>query len=373
MAIKAMPGYNPYAYVPGGAKPKVAKAIQTLGMSKAKLPYNPLAYVPGGSSPAVASAIQAQGFATPQVKFPTIPQASSVVAPQSFAQAVAAPVSVPVDAVSGGVGGLGNYMDELTSDRLYQLAQKNYEDALAMGERSLFATPFKQALIQYGVAPGEAELAGLTPEAAALARKYLDPAAIAAAQGNPYSTAKQIDYGFNRASAGLAGDYTQRGTLGGGGMNVAQSNLNYQRGLQAKQTMDELLGAVGNANQNWLNFQGNEAEKRRAAQAEVANRLAQIAGYNALLDAFGNQQAGSEEYESGGFLGDSPLPSNIEDYPYLNPEAPDQVYTPVIVGSGASFEPKPTAGNYIAAKPKAKPATAKAIARNVSKKLRGGF
>ena len=50
--------YNPNAYVPGGASPRVAGAIQAKGFT----PYNPGAYVPGGAPLNVAKAIQQKGF-----------------------------------------------------------------------------------------------------------------------------------------------------------------------------------------------------------------------------------------------------------------------------------------------------------------------
>lgn len=275
MAISTTPGY--------GSK---ARKLPTLE-SGLKLPgaasYNPYAYVPGGSSPAVSKAIQNQGFKAALPSFslpaPVVTRNSGAVTTQGG----------NAGGGGGGTPGLENYMSEAQNDAMWQLAERNYQDALAMGERSQFADPFRQALIQYGQAPSEAQLAGLSPEAAALARKYLDQGAVDAATKNPYSTTAQINRGFGQALNQIAAYQAERGGLGAGGANVTASELDYQRGLQGQTALNSLLGQVGTANQNWVDFQTQAAATRRQAQEDVATRLAQLAGYHALLDAQGNE------------------------------------------------------------------------------------
>jgi len=154
-----------------------------------------------------------------------------------------------------------------------------------MGQRSQFGDPFRQALIQYGRAPTDAELAGLSPEAAGLARQYLDQGTIDAATGNPYSTTAQINRTVGQSLASIPALQAMRGMTGGGGARVAGNQLDYQSGLQRQSALNSLLGQIGTANQNWVNYQNQAAATRRGAQEDVATRLAQIAGYHAQLDA----------------------------------------------------------------------------------------
>lgn len=309
-------------------------------------------------------------FTLPSV---SIPKASSIVQPLQPTDPITGQSAVSTDTSRTGLYGLDEYMNEVKSDPNYAIAEKNYRDALEMGERTLMSDPFRQALISYGYDIGgwNAAHPGTVSQAILdAAGKYLDPAAQKAANENPYSTAAQIGRGYNQATAGLGGDYAMRGTLGSGGMNVAASNLNYQRGLQDKQAMDQFLSALGTANTNWLDFQTSQADRFRQAQEEIATRLAQVAGYHALLNPDGTEDVAGD-----------PTAVHPEGYPFIYADTPNAVgdtspspFVPVTVGGQTSYEPKPTAGNYIAApttKPKLKPATQKAIAANASKKIKG--
>jgi hypothetical protein len=203
----------------------------------------------------------------PQV---SIPKATSVVAPKT---------------------GLQSYMSELTGDLNYQSAEQAYNNALEMGQRSLLADPFKQALNTYGydISGYLQSHPGSVPQNIAdLANKYLDPASVAAARANPYSTANQIGKSFDEALAGVPGQLAERGLLGSGGSAITASKLDYGRGLADKQAMDEFLGSLGTANQNYLDFASGQRSQFEDAKAEVANRLAQQQGYSADLDAQGN-------------------------------------------------------------------------------------
>lgn len=65
------------------------------------------------------------------------------------------------------------------------------------------------------------------------------------------------------------------------------------------------------------------------------------AGGNVTAPGYGTVQPGDTIDANG-----DTAPSNIGDYPYLNPSDSAQVYTPVSVGGTTSFEPKPTAANF---------------------------
>lgn len=260
MAIGTIPGYT-IRSLTAGSKPVTAAAIAA---AKAK-PYNPLAYVPGGSSPAVAKAIQAQGYAMPKV---AIPGASSIVKPLGAAAAVPPAVTPSGDP----------YGSELTADPMYGLAQKNYQDALDMGQRTLLHDPINQLIAQYGYDPRSAQ--GVSQNISDLVGKYLDPAALDAAKANPYTTANQIGKTFTDALNAMPYDLAARGAQASGAANIIGSNLGYQRGLSDKQAIDQLLQGIGTANQNWTDFQSGQANTLRQAQEDIATRLAQQAGYH---------------------------------------------------------------------------------------------
>lgn len=207
----------------------------------------------------------------PQVK---IPSAGSIVAPAAK--------------------GLSEYMNEITGDPNYSSAEQAYNNALEMGQRTLLADPFKQALSTYGYDIGGYLSAhpGSVPQGIAdLANKYLDPAAVAAAKADPYSVSAQIQKSFGDALSNVPYQQAARGTAGSGATAISASNLDYQRGLQDKQAMDQFLGALGTANQNWLGFQTDQRSQFEGAKADIASRLAQVAGYSSGLDQGGGGQA----------------------------------------------------------------------------------
>jgi hypothetical protein len=260
MAIGTLPGYV-------AAVRNYQAAQKPITFPKPK-PYNPLAYVPGGSAPQVARAIQSQGSAVPKV---AIPSASSIVKP-----------------IVGTGSGLAStstdpYSGELTADPMYGLGQKNYQDALDMGERTLLRDPINQLIAQYGYDPRSAS--GVPQNLADIANKYLDPAALDAAKANPYTTANQIGKSFTDALNAMPYDLAARGAQASGAANIIGSNLGYQRGLADKQAIDQLLQGIGTANQNWTDFQTNQANTWRQAQEDIATRLAQQAGYHEDLNA----------------------------------------------------------------------------------------
>src|SRR5262245_33714607 len=306
MPISGVPGYNPQAYVPGGSSPAVSRAIQRLGAKKSPMyaalgGYDPQAYVPGGSSPAVSQAIQSRGWAgMPQV---TIPQSSATVQPRQPSEPDTGSDTSNDSAVSKntsttGLSGLDEYMNEAQTDPAYIAAEDTYRNAINMGEPSVFGDPVKQLLMQYGYVPNDADISGLSPGTQALVHKYFDPTTTAAAswnlgappgqQGNIYSTAAQIARAYNQGAASIAPTFAEVG-LGGGGMQIAADELRYQRGLQDKATLDQLLGGIRTAGQNWVDYQNQAANARNTAEAAVYQRLAQIAGYHAMLDAAGKE------------------------------------------------------------------------------------
>lgn len=234
-----------------------------------------------------------------------LPGVPKVAPPKSLVPQVNIPQATPPATVPP-LSGLDAYKKELTDDEAWGIAQKQYENSLAMGERSLFGDPFRQMLTQYGYVPSEAQIGALSPELQAMVRKYLDPAAVKAAQENPYSTAATIKHGFDKALATVPVEYAERGLLNAegklsGGAAIAASTLERARGQQAAQTMDEFLKGVGGANANWLNYQNQQTETLRQAREQIATRLAQEAGYRALLDAQGNEDAAARAAEAAGY------------------------------------------------------------------------
>lgn len=233
--------------------------------------YNPLAYVPGGSSPLVSRAIQNKGaLGLPKV---TIPNAGSIVA--------------PLGTDGGGIQQQTSgdpYGDELRNDPMWSIAQKNYEDALAMGERAQLSEPIARLVSTYGYDP-RAYLAAhpdaaLPQSALDLANRYIDPAGLAAAQKDPATVSNQIAKSFGQALAGIPNRLAQRGLLGGGSSAIIANKLTYDRALQDRQAMDQFLSGLGTANQNWVNYQTQAANTLRAAQEAIAQRRAQEAGYH---------------------------------------------------------------------------------------------
>jgi hypothetical protein len=317
--------------------------------------YNPWAYVPGGSSPAVSQAIQTQGYKPFQAV--TIPKANSVVAPQTF-------TSTPAYNTTTGAGaGTGQDIEALKAairnDPMYSIGESNWKNALTMGERQYMADPFKQAYMNYGFdipAWNKAHPGAVSEDILTAAQKYLDPAATAAMSKDPNTIAHQLQHNFGAAIAGIGGNQAARGMLGSGGADVASSKASYQLALNERNAMNEFLGSLGTANQNWLGYQNQQNEIWRAAQEAITSRVAQQPGASGTAADRGPYEGHTADIPT-----DDPLYTDDPGaYPHLNPEVPEQIYTPVTVGSSTSLEPKPIAGNYI---PAVSPATAKAIAK----------
>lgn len=250
-----------------GVMPGYVSAVNAYRQKKAAKPTSFGAAL--GTSPATKAGLLPTlegglGLGLPKVAAP-----KSLVPQVNIPKATVAPTAGP---------STPDYQRALEDDPTWQLARKNYEDALAMGERSTFGDPFKQLLTQYGYVPNEDQINALSPDLQAMVRKYLTPDAIAAARDNPYSTAATINKSFDKALAGVPIEYAERGLLNAegklsGGAAIAASTLGYQRGQQAAQTMDEFLRGIGSANSNWLNYQNTQANAFRQAQEDVATRL----------------------------------------------------------------------------------------------------
>lgn len=252
--------------------------IQLGGPSLPKIkkpkPYNPFAYVPGGASPAVAQAIQTKGYAMPNV---AIPNASAFVKPNVIGGSGGGSASTSTDF----------YGEELAADPMYAIGQKNYQDALDMGQRSVLRDPINQLLLTYGYDPqayAKGHEGAIPQNALDLANKYIDPAALAAAQKNPYTVANQIGKGFGDALESLPYQLAARGAQNSGAAAIMGSNLDYDRGLKDKQAIDQMLAGIGTANQNWTDFQTGQANTWRQAQETIAARLAQKQGYHGAED-----------------------------------------------------------------------------------------
>lgn len=281
-----------------GVMPGYVSAVNAYRARKTKAPSFGAAI---GTTPSTKGALL--GSMEGSLGLPGVPK---VAAPTSIVPQVSIPrVTAPAAPANTGLNEYGN---ELSGDPTWQLAQRNYADSLSMGERSLFGDPFKQLLTQYGYVPSEDQIAGLSPDLQAMVRKYMTPDAIAAAQGNPYSTAATVNKSFDQALAAAPINYAERGLLSApgklsGGAAITASNLGYERGKQAAQSMGELLSGIGGANANWLDYQNQQAATLRQAQEDVASRLSQEKGYHDLLDQYGNVDqsalAAQQDYAGG--------------------------------------------------------------------------
>jgi len=318
------------------------------------------------------------GATTPRTSLPrafvqpvSIPNANKYVVP--FTPAAAASSA----ATSGGGGGttIDDLMAAIRADPMYGVAEQERTNALEMGERNLARDPIRQAAIATGIAPSAADLAGLSDEQRSLAQRWLDPATLQAASwnwdtpggtGNIYSTAATIARSYNQARAAQGGNWAERGLVLGaglapGGMAIEASDLGYQRGAMDKQNLDTLLGTITGANKNWLEYQMEQDRIRRTAWENIASRLAQTRGPAPGED--------TEDTDRGPYEGvEIPGPDYFPDIPgqNLNPFVPEQIYTPVHIGSETLYEPKPRAANYIPApapKKKTNAATSAAIKR----------
>lgn len=251
-----------------------------------------------------------------------------------------------------GTGGatVEDLMKAIEADPLYGVANTNFSNALTMGERSIFRDPLLQALTASGISPTDADLAGLSTDQTILqpdgskisvrdlVGRYLTPTALAAARDNPYSVAAQIARAYNNTMGAQAGEWAARGGLGAGGMKTEAGDIGWQRGLQDKQNLDELLKVISGGASNLAQFDVDQANTRRAAWAEIAARLAQQAG--AAAGAGGDPNERAVDMPPG--------------YPNIYAQTPNSAgdfspspFVPVSVGSETSWEPKPTAGNII--------------------------
>lgn len=249
-------------------------AITPVGYTGSGWSYGGKTYKPKPQPNPAAAAIAA-GAGNVGAALPNVPVSRPIVPTVSIPQA--ATVAPAAAAVRG--PSLGDYMSQIEGDPNFEIGRRNYENALEMGQRSLLADPINKLVSTYGIDPTAylaAHPGSIPQNMLDLANRYIDPAALAAAKADPFSTSNQIQRTFGQALAGTPGQLAARGRLGSGASAIMASKLDLARGQQERQALDQFLSGVGSANQNWLNFQTEQSNTWRQAQEEIANRLAQM-------------------------------------------------------------------------------------------------
>lgn len=211
-----------------------------------------------------------------------------------------------------------------------EAAAKNaYQQALARLNQKR-----QQTLNQYGY------LGDIDGETGVIGNLRVDP-------NNPYGQYQTLLH-----DAAISGQESHDALAGrgihGGLANQSERNEHYQFGKSSSALGQSLQNLIS----DFQDSQNQSAQERdrsvadsqlQAARDAIAQRnfdAAMAAQHSDVPDGGGSPGGGVSASSVSGITGDS-------DYPHLNPSRPDQVWTPVSVGSTTSAEPKPTAGNYI--------------------------
>lgn len=218
-------------------------------------------------------------------------------------------------------------------------------NAAGLTQRSQLVGGEQQLFGRLGEAPDLSlpQFANLSPEL----RKALEDAITPELQGiigqsNQAGTSAlaRLNYGYRQAQGSAIDQLAAQGVLRSSQLGYL-SNQNL-RGLTLGQydVRQQALDALGGLQNTFLSGQQDLAGQTATALSAAQERAGQ------LINA--------------GLLGPTTQTRTVTN-PYLNPAAPKQISTPVKVGSTTSYEPKPTAPNYIPAAPSApKPAAPKA-------------
>jgi hypothetical protein len=229
------------------------------------------------------------------VHYPTTPGASpSIVAPStSYA-------SVPVSAAPSGGNVPGGsslpspdidpsaYLGELTSDPLYQSGLSNYQNTLASNQNML-SNSVRQALIQGGWGGGQVNLGNVGGQDLS---GLVDQSTLDAANANQMSDRAQLQTQLNRGQADIGSQLAARGAARSGAANIMAANNQNQYDVASNTAMQNLAAALSGNVQNWATNNNNALAGWNTTQANVANRLSQIAAAQAqaaYANALNNQ------------------------------------------------------------------------------------
>ena len=323
-ATKLSPSpYNPAAYVPGGAPPNVARAIQTQGGGPGPFNYTPPKIAPANTSGLGADYSDLGGSS------PTLPalydEKQRDWTPDEMQQMI-------------------------VGDPMYGIGQERYQQALDRGYSNIVRTPTQQKARSFGAIDFTKVPSDIRDEL----QKLLGPAAT---EEDPMSTMAQLRTQLARGQAKIPYALAARNAGRSGASAVLNRRLNEGFGATTSQALNDLLTAISGMQGQYADFAGQQGSAWDTLREQIASRLAQKPGptYREAREAALphlplETQAPESEWSP---LFSDPVPMNpLSDYPFLNPTAPEQVYTPVNVGRNWSYEPKPTAANIIPKKKK---------------------
>jgi hypothetical protein len=122
----------------------------------------------------------------------------------------------------------------------------------------------------------------------------VDPATIAQATQNPMSQRAQLQKQLSDAQSNLPYDLAASGADRSGAFAINQSQLGQQYDTASYQGLQDLLGSIGGAvNQYATGFNSAQAQLAAAREA-VANRLAQNAGYSQTVTTSGGDDGSGD-------------------------------------------------------------------------------
>src|SRR5215831_17771739 len=137
-----------------------------------------------------------------------------------------------------------HYMNELTSDPLYQSGLSSYQNQIQANRDALAAT-LRQSIIQggwgAGGGPGQVNLSNVGGQNFS---DVVDPATQAAAAANQMSDRAQLQRQLTMGLAGVAPQLAARGAARSGATNIMAGNLQNQYDVAANQALNNLSSAI---------------------------------------------------------------------------------------------------------------------------------
>lgn len=166
------------------------------------------------------------------------------------------------------------YQDQILSDPGSVAAQGSFDanvSNLALARRDAI----QRAIINAGWDPSTGLTGGLASYAG-----DVDPTTLAAAAANPMSQRSQLQQQLTQANQDMPYDLAASGLDRSGAAAIGQSNLQQQYQTASYQGLQDLLGSITGAANDYAGGFNTAQQQLEAAREAIAARLAQNAGYS---------------------------------------------------------------------------------------------
>jgi hypothetical protein len=180
-----------------------------------------------------------------------------------------------------------DYMAKIQSDPLWGTGETAFQTSIDRAQSQMVHDPFNAALVNYG----NLDMSQVPESLRAAMQGLIDPATLAAAQGNPTSTMALLQQALQSGQSALP--YQLQGQRSGSAL-IAGRRLNEGYQLQSKQALDQLLGVLTGGQAKFAAYSDQQRAVWEQAKSAIADRLARQAeaALNAKIAAWKTQNIG---------------------------------------------------------------------------------